>query len=159
MIRVRRWAWRRLRWIHPGLETLVRAADGLGPDGVDAHLARCTRCHEQVARIREAIGRAHPGDPVLDEVFEGLQLRIRAWCSLGGIADPNGLRIAPQKNRELSRALAVYFGDEAARRIQRCERRDVSGRALAPVATPLFTSFLGRKAAEALASRIAGAVV
>lgn len=159
MSRIRRWAWRRLRWIHPGLETLLRAADGLGPDGVDAHLARCTRCHEQVARIREAMGRAHSGDPALDEVFEGLQLRIRAWCSLGEIADPVGSRVSPPANRELSGALAVYFGEETARRIQRCERRDASGRALAPVARPLFTSFLGRKAAEALASRIAGAVV
>ncbi len=75
------------------------------------------------------------------------------------VEDPACGSVPRQANRELSRALAVYFGDETARRIQGCGRADALGRTLAPVTRPLFTSFLGRKAADALASRIAGAVV
>jgi len=141
-------------WVHPGMGSLLRRADGQRSPGVERHLRRCAGCRRQTALIEEAAVRRPAGEPVLEKLFESIDLRIDAWCSLAGVDRGRDAADARIIDSALTRTLEMYFGSGTARRIQSCGRGDISGRRLVPVATPLFASFLGQKAAESLASRI-----
>ena len=144
-------------WIHPGMGSLLRRADGHRSSRMERHLSRCRRCQEQAALMEDAARRPRPCEPVLDDLFDSIDLRIQAWCSLAGFDIGRLPRGGHVVNRELARALELYFGSETARRIQSCGRGNASAQGMVPVTRPLFASFLGHKAAESLASRISGA--
>ena len=132
-----------MNWRHPDLESLVEWADGqAGPRIVD-HLARCRTCWEQGLRIRDSVQAARRGEipeRTLDEVLRLLHLRMSAARS--GVSD-------------VAAALEHYFGKQALRELESSTRRDASPKTLLSGATPLFHAFLGRKAADALANRLA----
>ena len=147
-----------LPWVHPGMGSLLRRADGHRSRVMERHLSRCRRCREQAALMEDAARRPRPCEPLLDDLFDSIDLRIQAWCSLAGFDTGRLPRGAHVVNRELARALELYFGSETARRIQACNRGNASAQRMAPVTRPLFAAFLGQKAAESLASRISGPV-
>lgn len=146
-----------LPWVHPGIGSLLRRADGHRSSRIERHLSRCRRCQEQAALMEDAARRSRLCGPALDDLFDSIDLCIQAWCSLAGFDNGRVPRRAHVVNRELARALELYFGSETARRIQSCDRGNASAQRMAPVTRPLFAAFLGQKAAESLASRISGA--
>jgi hypothetical protein len=147
-----------LPWVHPGIGSLLRRADGHRSSRMEKHLGRCRRCRKQAALMEDAARRSHPCGPALDDLFDSIDLRIQAWCSLAGFDSGRVPRRAHVMNRELARALELYFGSETLRRIQACNRGNASAQRMAPVTRPLFAAFLGQKAAESLASHISGAI-
>ncbi len=125
--------------IHPGMEDLLLWADGGLIARVERHLARCSRCRDQALLLRAAsrsakrTGTGDATDLHLRQVFENLQQQIQTWCG-------------PSPAPRIAAALAFYFGDEAARRLD-----------LIPATKPLFSAFLGKRAADALAHKLADA--
>jgi len=155
MRRARAWASRWIPGVHPGIELLALRAEGVRHRAVDAHVRRCRKCRHEADLIAAARSRRCATE-VPGDLFENLQLGIRAWCSLSGVGDA-ATDGAPAARAELSDAMETYFGKEAARRIRGCIRSEAPEARLAPATRPLFNSFLGRRAADALVSRIAGA--
>jgi anti-sigma factor RsiW len=145
MNRWKRWFWRYVSGVHPGMERLVLWADGVPCPDVEAHLAACHRCSRNAALLRAAVaagcreGQAgnHAAHPVLDEIFDALQEQMRAW------------RFSAEREQHWGSALEFYFGKKLA-------RQGGSDR-IVPASQVLFNAFLGRRAADALARQISGA--
>ncbi|MGH9612365.1 MAG: hypothetical protein ACRD4P_04725 [Bryobacteraceae bacterium] len=141
------------------MNLLVLRADGYRCRHIEAHLVRCAGCRRDAERLVAACRVENHEAHLLDEIFENLQVRMQAWCSLGGL--PGGHQFLGVRRRkaaeDLVDAIELYFGKEAARRIACSAGWDVPDRRLIPVAKPLFSAFLGKRAADALASRIANA--
>jgi len=114
--------------VHPDIASLLDWAEGKGRAGIAAHLNRCRACSEHAALLRASV-HDPASTPLLDEVATALRERMREFNASG-----------------LEAALEHYFGKGALRTL---ENSDI------PDARPLFHAFLGRKAADALASRIA----
>ncbi len=149
--------------IHPGMENLIRWADGERLPGVERHLARCARCRHHAQLLRSATASANQAlagsesaaAPHVKRVFENLQLQMKTWCSLRALSES---RVGePRQAPRIAGALAFYFGKEAARRIEHSARWDDGDACLIPATKPLFSAFLGKKAADALAHKLAGA--
>jgi hypothetical protein len=113
---------------HPDIESLLDWAEGKTGPGIEAHLYCCRYCREHAALLRASL-QDHAAIPLLEEVSEALLLRMRAF------------RMGPSN---IAAALEHYFGKQAVRTLESSAHQ------------PLFNTFLGRKAAEALTSRIAG---
>ena len=136
---MRRW----MNWRHPDLESLVDWADGKARPRIVAHLARCRTCREQGRRIRESVQAAQRGEipqRALDEALRSLEIRMNA-------ARKGGSNVAA--------ALEHYFGKQAVHELESSTGRDAGQTPLLSGAKPLFHAFLGRKAADALTSRLA----
>jgi hypothetical protein len=137
--------------IHPGLDLLVLRSEGLRWWPVEFHIGRCTACLQAARRVQisEEAGALAP-----HETLEYLQLGMRTWRALAGLTF--GPRTRQERRagsgRTLLQAVELYFGKEAARRIQ--DSAPANSSHLAPAMKQLFATFLGRKAAEALATRI-----
>ena len=157
MIRLRAWACAVIPGMHPGLDLLVMRAEGSRWWSVETHVARCARCRENANRIHAA---EPAGGLAADRTFEHLQLRMRAWRSLAGLTHSaeSQAREGDSSGTRLAQAIEVYFGREAARRIQRVTRGNERPPVI-PAAKPLFAAFLGRRAADALARKIGGAAL
>ena len=151
MSRLRAWACALFPGVHPGLDVLVLRSEGLRWWPVEFHLDRCPVCTATIRRLRiaEATGGLPPG-----ETLECLQLGMHTWRSLAGLTFTARSRQghAAGSGRTLLRAIELYFGKEAARRIQDSAPANSSN--LVASTKQLFATFLGRRAADALASRI-----
>lgn len=158
---MRTWFSRFLPWVHPGIQSLLLRADGYRSPCVEAHLVRCRSCREEAELLRRAVkagrNKSAPAPP-LDEIFDGLKLRVAAWCSLGGLAPARQARTAFPVHSGLKEAVELYFGKEASRRLQHFEPWDAPPVGLIATAKPLFSAFLGSEAADMLTRRIADAV-
>jgi len=152
---VHAWLCRHTRTVHPDFAALLDHADGRMSAAVGQHLARCGRCRQEAARLSAAVCRPSAGAALAD-IHSDLKLRMQAWLSLGGgtAAEQTSRQLEPGR---LAGALDLYFGRRAATRIQACVSGHVPEPRLIPIAKPLFSAFLGRRAADALASRIAAA--
>lgn len=161
MKRFRLWACAHIPGVHPGMERLILRADGAQSPEVEAHLAGCRRCQIKAEFFRSAVEAANQYDStatvVLEETWRNLQLQMRAWCLLGGLTARQKRRDRGSHTSRLSEAVEFYFGKEAARRIETGARWDAADCASIPMTKPLFSAFLGRKAAEALTHRISSA--
>ena len=139
-------------------------ADGRRDSSVDVHLARCTQCRQKTSLLCAAVKAARCQNQtdqyrtaqLLRETFGDLQIQMQAWTSLRGMAFERPLPGGVQGS-QLSKAIEFYFGKEAARRLQQSGRWDTADIRLVPLSKPLFSTFLGRKAADALVNRIATA--
>jgi len=151
MSRFRAWACAFMPGIHPGLDTLVLRCEGWRCWSVEFHLERCAACLETARRVQisEDAGGLAP-----HETLEYLQLGMRTWRALAGLTfgPRTGQERREASGRTLLQAIELYFGKEAARRIQASAPANSSH--LTPAMKQLFATFLGRKAAEALAARI-----
>lgn len=149
---IREFSSRLLPWVHPTVASLLRHAEGANAKHVERHLRRCGVCREQTALLAAASEATSRGT-ALPDLYETIELRMRAWSSLAGFeGDPRAIR---PPDGALAGALEIYFGAETARRLQSCVP-DQSSLRLLPAARPLFAAFLGQRAAESLARRIAG---
>lgn len=158
---MRTWFSHFLPWVHPGIESLLLRAEGHRLPHVEAHLVRCRSCREEAQLLLHAIqsSRCEPAmTPPLDEVFQGLELRVAAWCSLGELAPRRGARTARSVHSGLTEALELYFGKEVSQRLQHSRPWDAPSVGLIATAKPLFSAFLGSDAADALTQRIVNAV-
>jgi len=164
MRRFRLWAARHFPAVHPAMESLLSHADGRRDSSVEAHLARCAQCRQKTsllcAAVKAARGQSQTDQyrtaQLLNETFGNLQIQMQAWTSLRGTASERPFARGVQVS-QLSKALEFYFGREAARRLQQSGRWDPADIRLVPLSKPLFSTFLGRKAADALVHRIAAA--
>ena len=151
MNRLRAWACAFVPGVHPGLDALVLRCEGLRCWPVEFHLERCAACRETARRVQvsEQAGGLAPSD-----TLEHLQFGMRTWRSLAGLSFSGETQEGRSagSGRTLLQAVELYFGKEAARRIQDSAPPD--GMHLVPATRQLFATFLGRKAADALASRI-----
>jgi hypothetical protein len=151
MSRLRAWACAFVPGVHPGLDALVLRCEGLRCWPVEFHLERCAGCLETARRVQisEQAGGLAP-----HETLAHLQLSMRAWRSLAGLSfgGRTGQGRAAGSGRTLLQAVKLYFGEEAARRLE--HSAPVNSVHLLPATKQLFATFLGRKAADALASRI-----
>ena len=158
--RIRGWAWRRIPGCHPRIELLLEWIDGAaGRDtaSISAHVSGCSRCRECADNIRLAERNRDQADQTVRDLFANLELRIEMWTTLSG-----RLPIEAQQKARSSRvvrhldALEMYFGAQTAKRVGRSIRHGTSDNHVMPAIEPLFSAFLGRTAAEALARQIAG---
>jgi hypothetical protein len=140
------WAWRYIPGAHPGIDRLILWADGVPSPELEPHLARCAECSGKAKLLRAAIavGKGkQPGDDradrLLHEVFDRLQVQMRAWRSLSG------------SQQHWVNALEFYFGKEMA--------RQAGDDPTEMATTSLLHAFLGRKAGDAVVRRIAGAAL
>jgi len=132
-----------MNWGHPDMESLVEWADGQASPGIVAHLARCRPCWEQGLRIRDSVQAARRGEipeGTLEEVLQELQMRMRGALAGGS---------------NVAAALEHYFGKQVVRELESSTHWDAGQKPLLSGARPLFHAFLGRKAADALTSRLA----
>ena len=158
-------AWRYVPGMHPGMERLIKRADGEHSPALEAHLMRCAPCRENAESLRRAVCAARDGErgagghtaPLLQELFSNLQLQMRAWYSLDELLPQRQSHERVLRRSGISKAVEFYFGKEIARRLQSCTRWDEADHTSTAITAPLFKAFLGRRAAEAVASRIAGA--
>lgn len=166
--RLKRWTWRRaIPGVHPRMEELLSWADGnlSGPlrSALEAHLTRCNRCCEDARSIRAAADsrerawnqRAHQVR-LLEEGFDDLEAGMCLWSSLRGLV-PLGPRrglLGSAINQRLTRAVSLYFGQEAASRVAVSPHPGSPERPLLTAIKPLFNAFLGRKAADSLVRHI-----
>lgn len=159
---LRIWCSHFLPWVHPGIESLLQHAEGHRSVHVEAHLACCATCRDEAellaGAIRAARAPASPNGPPLEEVFDVLQRRVAAWCSLGRSATRRQPGTSQPRHPGLAAALELYFGNEVSSRLQRSEPWNAPPVGLISAAKPLFSAFLGREAADALTRRIADAV-
>jgi hypothetical protein len=88
------------------------------------------------------------------ETLEHLQVSMRAWRSLAGLSFSGRTQQGRTagSGSTLLQAVKIYFGEEAARRIE--DSAPANSVHLVPATKQLFATFLGRRAADALASRI-----
>lgn len=114
--------------VHPDIASLLDWAEAKDGAGIAAHLNRCPACRDHAALLRASL-QDRGSAALLDEIATALRERMREFRVSG-----------------LEAALEHYFGKRALRTL---ENSDI------PDAKPLFHAFLGRKAADALASRIA----
>lgn len=150
--------WRYVPGSHPGMERLLAHVDGNAVGGVQEHLARCAHCSETVALL-SAAKRPDPSQmehmaTLLSEAREGLHFQMNAWRALRERTPRGRVHEGQHRPHRLFDALAFYFGDEAARRLDRGARWDATDDLLVSSAKPFFAAFLGRKAAEALAREV-----
>lgn len=161
------WKWKWLPGWHPAVDLLVARMEGglslRAQRQVESHLQACAACRQEAHRIAEALtapplpqNQDRLPEALLEEVFEDVCAGMRAWRSLGGAdADSHGHGLWKMAaNRRLAQALEFYFGGVAARHIERSARRGTPERQLLPATKPLFSVFLGRRAADALVRRI-----
>ena len=154
--------WLYIPGAHPRMESLILHAEGSKCRSLERHLQRCARCREAAALLKGAVQPSREPEPcdaqLLSEIFENLQLQMRAWCSLAGFTA--GTRTRKRRFPRLMEAIEFYFGKEAAIRIDGCARWNAADHwELIPVTRPLFNTFLGRKAADALVQKITGAAL
>lgn len=161
-LKLRTWFWRVLPGLHPEIGDLVlwvHHPELPQPRGLAAHVARCPQCEQEVRRLRSA--HAIQGEnnvecgTALSEVFESLQHGMRAWSALRESVPsaPSPVCFRPG-HRRMTQALELYFGKEAAHCIQVSARWDAPDDGLLPASKLLFDTFLGRRAAAALARQI-----
>ncbi len=143
MTRLHSWSSRLLSWRHPDIESLLLWAEGESYTRVERHLARCEDCREHAVLLHNSI-QLSPRDEVsnvlLDNLFETLRLRMQA---------------IRHGRDNVAAAVEHYFGKQAVRRLASSAQRNSSEVRLMSTAEPLFNAFLGRKAADALTSRLA----
>ncbi|MBV9266788.1 MAG: hypothetical protein JO061_11525 [Acidobacteriaceae bacterium] len=155
---LRLWAACRIPGMHPDISNLLGWADGERISAIASHLKRCGQCRQQAHLIADA---ASAKDEVSNadrskEMYDRLQIQMQAWSCLRGPAERGRVRRRQQMPR-LSEALEFYFGIELASRIENAARWDTGDANVIPVTKPLFTTFLGKRAAEMLAQKLAGA--
>lgn len=161
---IKAWVRRMMPGLHPEFDELVHWAhrpDGAEPPALSAHMRSCPQCNREVQRIRLARDAAETDTaehlPALSEVFESLECGMRAWSALQAPdADRISVRPSDTEPRLTTQALELYFGKEAAQRIQVSARWNDADDRLLPASKLLFHTFLGRRAAAALARQIAG---
>ncbi len=123
--------------VHPDIAGLLDWAEGKAGTGIAEHLSRCPACREHAALLRASL-QDRASATLVDEVAAALRERMREFRVSGS---------------NVEAALEHYFGKRALRTL---ENSDIPN-ATPPNAKRLFHAFLGRKAADALASRIASA--
>jgi hypothetical protein len=81
---------------------------------------------------------------------------MRVWSALRGFLPENPRRhfVRSAINLRSTRAVKFYFGQEAANRIARSGQQGAHESHLLPAIKPLFSAFLGRKAADSVARHI-----
>jgi anti-sigma factor RsiW len=163
------WAWRHaIPGLHPRIEDLLSWVDGdpsfPARGALEAHLAACHKCCEDARRLRSARTRLHQlgSDQqghqmrLLKEGLHNLEASMRVWSALRGLLPESPRRhfLRNAVNLRSARAVKVYFGEEAANRIARSAQQDAGELHLLPAIKPLFSAFLGRKAADCVARQI-----
>ena len=157
----------RIPGMHPAMDDLVAWAEQAPQHaGTHMHIRHCPRCRQRAGFICDAMQSAMAREPgaaasrMLDEVYQDLQIRMRAWSSLSGLTSAGvSRRLRNPANQRLARAIEIYVGHEAAARITSAVDHRQPDQYLAPTVKPLLSAFLGAKAAEALADRLVGNVV
>lgn len=164
------WAWRHaIPGVHPRIEEFLTWADGdmAPPDQAEfeAHFAGCRQCGEDARRLRDA--RGHPpaqdarGDEtrLLQEGLQDLEAGMRVWSALRGCLTENPRYfVSSAINLRSTRAVKLYFGQEAADRVASSVQQGAHELHLPPAIKPLFNAFLGRKAADSITRHIARTV-
>jgi hypothetical protein len=140
------------------MERLLAHIDGNAVRGIQEHLARCAHCSDTVALLSAARG-PYPSQTehtatLLNEARQALQVQMNAWRTLRERTPQGCVHITQRRSHRLFHALAFYFGDEVARRLDCGARWDATEDLLVSSAKPFFAAFLGRRAAEALAREI-----
>jgi len=166
---LRAWAWRHgVPGLHPSIEELLSWVDGdptlPAHRALEAHLAGCRMCGEDAHRLRDArnywreIGseRQYHQTSLLKEGLRNLEASMRAWSALRGFLPESPRRhfLRNAVNLRSTRAVKLYFGQEAANRIARSAQQGAQEMHLLPAIKPLFNSFLGRRAADSVARHI-----
>lgn len=140
--------------MHPEICDLVACVDGEGSGRmsrqVAQHVARCPVCREEIVRLHEEkqlfAGLAPEACQADETVLDGLLAEIRQRGT-----DAGAHRELRQRALE---QLRTYFGSVAAGLVNEIEQCGLHGRGLQAATEPLFTAFLGRKAAAGVMSRI-----
>ena len=163
------WAWRRtIPGLHPGIEDILSWVDGdlAFPEhrALDAHITVCRKCREDARTLREAQTQLrHIGVEqlsrqaiLLKDGLHNLEASMRVWSALRGLLPeiPQHNFLRSSVNLRSTRAVELYFGLEAANRIARSAQQGVPEPHLLPAIKPLFSAFLGRKAADSVARHI-----
>ncbi|HLM97939.1 MAG TPA: zf-HC2 domain-containing protein [Bryobacteraceae bacterium] len=163
------WAWRRaIPGLHPGIEDILAWVDGdlaLAEHwALEAHLAVCRKCDEDARTLREAqthlrqIGSEQRNRQaiLLNDGLCNLEASMRVWSALRGLPPeiPHRNFLRNSVNLRSTRAVELYFGQEAANRIARSAKLGAHEPHLLPAIKPLFSAFLGRRAAESVARHI-----
>ena len=164
-----RWAWRSsIPGLHPGIEDILSWADGnlafSDRRALEAHLEACRKCCEDARTFREAqtqlsqIGSEQQSRQamLLKDGLRNLEASMRVWSALRGVLPeiPQRHFLTSSVNLRSTRAVELYFGQEAANRIARSARLGAHEPHLLPAIKPLFSAFLGRKAADSVARHI-----
>jgi len=158
----------RIPGLHPAMDELVAWAEYAmeARSAMHIHFDRCSRCRHHAGLIRRSMESAAAREPgaletrMLDQVYRDLQMRMRAWSLLSGLTSSGRVqRFRNPANQRVTHAIEIYFGREAASRIASAVDNRGPDQHLAPTVKPLFSAFLGVKAADALAHRLVGSVV
>ena len=142
-------SWVRLvKWMHPDIADLLLWIEGKPNRRIDQHILRCETCrkHAEILRVAgQASGSAENVLPILAEIGVRLRHSMRArTVSEGSLVEDESLR---NRQSNVVSALEFYFGKEAAHSVGNSAQET----------EPLFSAFLGRKAAAVLTSRMASA--
>lgn len=159
------------QWVpksHPAIEEIVAWCDeesnAAEARRIAMHLVTCGRCRRHAELLCEA--RHQASTPVaanrhglaIEDGLRNLHANMRAWRHLQGRAAPP---LSPSSarsviNHRIAAAVTMYFGARAAVHLERSAECDE--RHLFPASQALFSAFLGKRAADALARQIVGPV-
>jgi len=167
--RMRTWAWRNaIPGMHPGIEDILSWVDGdlAFPEqrALEAHLTACRKCGQDACTLLEAqthlrqIGSEQRSRQaiLLKDGLRNLEVSMHVWSALRGLLPeiPQRNFLRSSVNLRSTRAVELYFGQEAANRIARSAQQGAHEPHLLPAIKPLFCAFLGRKAADSVARHI-----
>jgi hypothetical protein len=122
---------------------------------VAQHVERCSTCRKELDQIENEVSQflalQAPSPVVIPQLelgFRDLLGRIRGWQS----APRETLR--PKIQKQVAFQLEMFFGTRTAASVQDMTGEDQANNRVLSVVEPLFSAFLGQKAAALLASGV-----
>jgi hypothetical protein len=167
MSRVIAWLHERMPRPHPSIEEIVTWCDeesgAADARRIAMHLVTCDRCRRHAELLHEAreqtpLSVTGRRNLALDDLLRNLRANMRAWRHLQGrvALGPRSSGARSAINRRIAAAVTMYFGARAAVHLERSAESDE--RHLFPASQALFSAFLGKRAADALARQIVGTI-